>query len=553
MLKPFLAISLAVFAVVLGLGFVWPGALWALAVVVPLFVVGMFDATQTRQAVRRNFPLIGHGRYLLEALRPEINQYFVESNTDGAPFTREQRSLVYQRAKGDLDSLPFGTQLDVYAPGYEWIAHSIAAREAPAEPRVTIGAETCEQPYDASLLNVGAMSFGALSSNAVLALSLGAKRGDFAVCTGEGGVSPYHLEGGGDLVWQLGTGYFGARDATGRFDPDRFQERAQHPNVRMIEVKLSQGAKPGHGGILPAAKLTPEIAAIRGVPLGRDVLSPPGHTAFTTPLELVHFVTRLRTLSGGKPVGIKLCVGEPSEVIALCKAMVETGLAPDYIAVDGGEGGTGAAPLEFSNSVGMPLTEGLMVVNDALTGFGLRKRVRVIASGKIVTGFAMASRLALGADLCYSARGMMLALGCIQARRCNSNHCPVGIATQNPGLVRGLVVEPKAERVRRFQHETVDSLLEILGAAGLDHPNLLSPWHIQRRGHDGRVRSYAELHAPLEQGVLLTEPVPEAWVRAWGAASSDRFGPAAVCRPEPRAPLPACSVPASDASQLLRA
>lgn len=524
MLKPFLAVFTVALALILLAALRWPGALWALCLWTPLFVVGVIDALQTRQAVRRNFPLIGHGRYLLEALRPEINQYFVESNTDGAPFNREQRSLVYQRAKGELDTLPFGTQKDVYAPGYEWIAHSIAAHHAPPEPRVAIGAQTCERPYEAALLNVGAMSFGALSANAVLALSKGAQLGNFAVSTGEGGLSPYHLEGGGDLVWQLGTGYFGARDPQGRFDRDRFEERAAHERVRMIELKLSQGAKPGHGGILPAAKLTPEIAAMRGVPLGRDVLSPPSHSAFSTPIELVRFVAELRRLAGGKPVGIKLCVGEPAEFLALCKAMVETGEHPDYIAVDGGEGGTGAAPLEFSNAVGMPLVEGLVLVRDALVGFGLRERVRIIASGKIVTGFHMASHLALGADLFYSARGMMLALGCIQARRCNSNDCPVGIATQAPGLVRGLVVEPKAERVRRFQRQTVASLLEILGAAGLGHPDELRPWHIQRRGQDGVVRTYAELYPALEAGCLLREPIPPRYERPWRAAHSERFG-----------------------------
>ncbi len=547
MLKPFLALSAASLTLVLAASWWWPAALWALCLWLPLFAVGVLDALQTRQAVRRNYPLIGHGRYLLEALRPEINQYFVESNTDGAPFNREQRSLVYQRAKGELDTVPFGTQKDVYAPGYEWIAHSIAARHAPPEPRILIGAQTCERPYEASLLNVGAMSFGALSANAVLALSKGARLGDFAVSTGEGGLSPYHLEGGGDLVWQLGTGYFGARDAGGRFDRDRFAERAAHERVRMIELKLSQGAKPGHGGILPAAKLTPEIAAMRGVPLGRDVLSPPSHSAFSTPLELVRFVAELRRLAGGKPVGIKLCVGDPKEFLALCKAMVETGEHPDYIAVDGGEGGTGAAPLEFSNAVGMPLVEGLVLVRDALVGFGLRERVRIVAAGKIVTGFHMASHLALGADLFYSARGMMLALGCIQARRCNSNACPVGVATQDPGLMRGLVVEPKAERVRRFQRQTVASLLEILGAAGLSHPEELRPWHIQRRGHDGAVRSFAELYPALEPGSLLREPIPAAFERFWRAARSDRFGAPGGLSPEVPAALPAGSAVAMEA------
>ena len=501
--------------------------LWILfGLFVACTLLGVHDVTQRRKAVLRNFPVIGHGRYLFEFLRPEINQYFVESNTDGTPFNRELRSVVYQRAKGELDTLPFGTQRDVYEVGYEWIAHSILARHAPEEePRVEIGSETCSRPYSASLLNISAMSFGSLSKNAILALNEGARRGGFAHNTGEGGVSPYHLEHGGDLIWQIGTGYFGCRGADGGFDPDRFAQSAAQDSVRMIEIKLSQGAKPGHGGILPAVKLTEEIARIRGVPMGRDVISPPSHSAFSNPPELLAFVELLRELSGGKPVGLKLCVGRQSEFMALCKAMVRSGSHPDYVAVDGGEGGTGAAPFEFSNSVGSPLVEGLVFVHNCLVGFGLRDRVRVMASGKIATGFHMAQKIALGADLCFVARAMMLSVGCIQARRCNSNECPVGVTTQNPKLVAGLDVEDKARRAHRFHAETVRSFLELLGAAGMDHPSQLGPEHILRRTGPTEVSSYLGIYPYLEQGALLFDPVPEAYEHAWRCASAESFLP----------------------------
>jgi len=487
-------------------------------------LVGVHDVTQTKRAILRNYPVVGHLRYLMEKIRPEINQYFIESNTDGMPFNREQRSVVYQRAKRQLDTLPFGTQWDVYAPGYEWIAHSMLAKTASEEvPRVMIGEETCDQPYSAALLNISAMSFGSLSTHAILALNEGARQGGFAHNTGEGGVSPYHLKNGGDLIWQIGTGYFGCRAADGGFDAERFRDTASQSSVRMIEVKLSQGAKPGHGGILPAAKLTEEIAAIRGVPMGQDVLSPPSHSAFRTPTELLNFLQLLRTGSGGKPVGIKLCVGIHSEFMALCKAMQRTGLHPDFIAVDGGEGGTGAAPLEFSNSVGSPLDEGLVFVHNCLVGFALRDKVKIFASGKIATGFQMARRMAMGADVCYSARAMMLALGCIQARTCNTNHCPVGVATQEPGLVAGLVVGDKAARVANFQQGTVHSFLELLGAAGLDDRCDLGPQHVMRRLEHGEVRTYLELFPYIETGALLYDPVPEAYEHAWREATSAKF------------------------------
>lgn len=464
MRNAFLVASALTLAIVGAVATVWTPVLWSLLVIVPVVLRGLADVFQTRQAVRRNFPLIGHGRYLLEQIRPEINQYFVESNSDGRPFSRNDRSVVYQRAKGELDTLPFGTQRDVYAAGYEWINHSLAPVEADhTAARVVVGGSACTQPYSASIFNVSAMSYGSLSRNAVLALNAGAKLGGFAHNTGEGGLSPYHLEPGGDLVWQIGTGYFSCRTPDGRFDLDEFARRAVLPNVRMIEVKLSQGAKPGHGGILPAAKLTPEIVAIRGVVPGQDVVSPPAHTAFSTPIGLLQFLQRLREASGGKPVGFKLCIGKRHEFFGIVKAMLESGIRPDFITIDGGEGGTGAAPLEFSDSVGTPLNDGLSFAHNALVGAGLRDEIRLIASGKVNTGFQIATKIALGADMCNAARAMMFALGCIQALRCNTNQCPTGVATQDPELVHGLHVGDKSQRVFRFHRETVKSFFEVLG------------------------------------------------------------------------------------------
>jgi glutamate synthase domain-containing protein 2 len=486
--------------------------------------LGFYDYFQTAHSIPRNFPLLGRMRYLMEFIRPEIYQYFIESDTEGVPFDRDQRSLVYQRAKKERDTVPFGTKEDVYATGYEWVNHSmIPLQHHPDEMRVLIGGPQCSQPYSASLLNISAMSYGSLSKNAILALSQGAKMGGFAHNTGEGGLSPYHLEGGADLIWQIGTGYFGCRLENGRFCPDLFQQNATHSNVKMIELKLSQGAKPGHGGILPAAKVTAEIASIRHVPLGKDVISPPGHSSFSTPIEMLQFIAQLRELSGGKPVGFKLCVGKRREFLAVCKAMVKTGITPDYIAVDGGEGGTGAAPLEFSNHIGAPLFEGLIFVHNALVGFSLRDRVRVLTSGRVSSGFGMLKLLALGADACYSARGMMLALGCIQALKCNSNQCPVGVATQDTSLMAGLVPARKSVRVMNFHRETVRSLCEMLGALGLAKPEDLRPWHIMHRISPTETRHYGELYEYLSEGALLHEPLPASYRRACEAATADSF------------------------------
>lgn len=520
----FLVVSALLLVSLSILSYFSPVFLWLLAPVLLLTVIGWMDAFQSRRAIRRNFPLIGNFRYMFEAIRPEINQYFVESNSDGVPYSREDRSVVYQRAKNQLDTLPFGTQKNVYESGYEWVNHSLApVTVKPDDLRVVVGGPDCKQPYSASILNISAMSFGALSKNAIRALSAGAALGGFAHNTGEGGISPYHLKGGADLIWQIGTGYFGCRRPDGGFCEESFRESANLPNVKMIEIKLSQGAKPGHGGILPAAKVTPEIARVRHVPMGEDVNSPPAHSAFSTPVELIHFVSRLRELSGGKPVGIKLCVGKRREFLAICKAMLKEGTGPDFITVDGGEGGTGAAPLEFSNYIGCPLTEGLIFVHNALVGCGLRERVRVIASGKVTTGFGVVKRLALGADMCNASRAMMMALGCIQALRCNTNHCPTGVATQDPGLTSGLVVEDKTKRVKQYHRATVKAAAEIIGAAGIKHPADLRPWHIMRRVTATEIRHYAEIYEYIESESLLKDLVPTSYERAWRAAEAESF------------------------------
>jgi glutamate synthase domain-containing protein 2 len=508
-----------------GLALLWSGVWVAVALVLVLIGVAILDVTQRRHAILRNFPVLGRFRYLFEMIRPEIQQYFVEADTDGLPFNRERRSVVYQRAKKAMDTLPFGTQLDVYAPGYEWISHSIMAKHPPATvPRVLIGGDTCKQPYSSSLLNIAAMSYGSLSANAVEALNRGARDGGFAHNTGEGGASPFHLNPGGDVIWQIGTGYFGCRAPDGKFNSEAFQETAKHPSIKMIEIKISQGAKPGHGGILPAAKVTEEISKIRGVPIGKDVLSPPTHSAFRTPAEMLHWIEELRKLAGGKPVGFKFCVGRTEEFMALCMAMRSSGKHPDFIVVDGGEGGTGAAPLEFSNSVGMPLNEGLVFVHNCLVGFALRERITIIASGKVITGFDMVTKLALGADLCYSARAMMMAIGCIQARRCNANDCPAGVATQKQSLMQGLDVDDKAPRVHSYHEETIQSLLELVGAAGLDSPSEITPHHIMRRVQGTEVKSYFDLYPFIERGALISDPVPEAYEEAWRRASQTQFG-----------------------------
>lgn len=501
--KHFFVSTFVVFTTVGALSVVWPAMLWVMVILGPLAALGFYDAFQRTHAILRNYPIVGHGRYMLESLRPELHQYFVESNTGGKPFSREERSAVYQRAKDVRDTVPFGTQRDVDAKGYEYITHSLICGETKEPPRIRIGGTDCKKPYEASLLNISAMSYGSLSDAAVLALNGGAKDGGFAHNTGEGGVSPYHLQPGGDLIWQVGTGYFGCRGSNGEFDPERFTETVAHDEIKMVELKLSQGAKPGHGGILPAAKVTAEIAGIRGIPVGETCVSPPSHTAFSTPTGLLEFIARLRELSGGRPVGIKLCVGRPEEFLSICLAIRKTGIAPDYVAVDGGEGGTGAAPIEFSNHVGMPLTDGLVTVHNLLVGFGLRDNIRIIASGKVTTGFKMARLMALGADVCSSARAMMFALGCIQARRCNANDCPTGVATQDRNLISGLVVQDKRKRICRYHAATLESLMELVAATGLVSPLELRPHHIYRRVEDYKVQTFEEIYEWLEPCQLL--------------------------------------------------
>ncbi len=501
-----------------------PGAVWALFFTVPLGALALCDYLQPWHSIRRNFPVLGNLRYLAETIRPGVQQYFIENDSQGRPFSKEERSLVYQRAKGVLDTKPFGTHLDFYAIGYEWVSHSMVPTHVEHESlRTTIGGPDCLQPYSASVLNISAMSYGSLSANAVRALNGGAKDGNFAHNTGEGGVSPYHLENGGDLIWQIGTGYFGCRTADGAFDADKFTLMAKTPQIKMIELKLSQGAKPGHGGILPAKKVTKEISEIRGVPMGFDVISPPAHTAFSTPIEMMQFIKRLRSLSEGKPIGLKLCLGKRREFISLCKAMVATGVCPDYIAVDGAEGGTGAAPLEFTNYIGTPGVEGLIFVHNALIGYNLRDKVKVGATGRISSAFGMAKMLSLGADFCYSARAMMLALGCIQALVCNSNTCPTGIATQTRSLTGGLVVEDKRERVATFHRETVKSLAEMIGAMGLHSTESLRPWQIMRRVSVNEIRHYGELYDFLDDGELLRENLPPDYERAVRASRAEDF------------------------------
>ncbi|WP_051385736.1 FMN-binding glutamate synthase family protein [Actinokineospora inagensis] len=497
---------------------------WVLAgVLVLLAAVGVWDLAQRGHSVLRNYPVLGHLRFLLEGVRPELQQYFVERNFDGRPFDRDVRSIVYERAKGTEAEEPFGTERDVYADGYEFFVHSMAPKPQPDQvPRIRIGGPDCAKPYDMALLNVSAMSFGSLSANAVLALNRGAALGGFAHDTGEGGLSEYHLRHGGDLVWEIGTGYFGCRTSDGGFDAAEFAEKAAHESVKCVSLKLSQGAKPGIGGVLPGPKVNAEIARVRDVPEGKTVVSPPYHRVFGTPRELVRFVARMRELSGGKPTGFKLCVGSRRQILAVCKAMVAEGVTPDFIVVDGAEGGTGAAPLEFADHIGTPLTEGLITVHNALVGTGLRDRIKLGASGKVATGADMVKRLAQGADYTNAARAMMFAVGCIQAQRCHTNKCPVGVTTQDPRRARALDVGDKSQRVHRFQQATVSSALQIMASMGVDHPDDLRPHMLRRRVDPHTVRSYDELYHWLGHGELLVDP-PQGWVADWTAADPDHF------------------------------
>ncbi|WP_323011435.1 FMN-binding glutamate synthase family protein [Castellaniella sp.] len=492
-----------------------------------LSALGVYDLNQTHHAIRRNYPVIGNLRFLFEYVRPEVRQYFFEDDTLKMPFSRVDRSLVYQRAKQQMDQRPFGTQGDVYDQSYQWINHAMVPKHIQnTDFRITVGGPDCTQPVDLSVFNISAMSFGALSANAVRALNKGAALGNFAHDTGEGGVSTYHLEHGGSLIWNIGSGYFGCRQPDGSFSPERFAEMARRDNIRMIEIKLSQGAKPGHGGVLPAPKVTPEIAAARGVPAGKDCISPSSHSAFDSPIGLMKFIAQLRELSGGKPIGFKLCIGHPWEWFAIAKAMLATGITPDFIVVDGAEGGTGAAPIEFVDHVGTPLREGLRLVHNTLVGIGLREKIRLGASGKVISAFDMAHIMALGADWCNSARAYMFAIGCIQAQACHTGRCPTGVTTQDPERQKALVVTDKSVRVANYHANTLKALGELLGAAGLQHPSDLRPHHIARRLANGEVRVLSALYPDLQKGELLAGKFRNTIFRtSWPMAQAESFEP----------------------------
>jgi len=519
-----LVIALTVLSLVLGIC-VSPDFAWCLLVLLPLAILGVYDLLQTHHSILRNYPLMGHFRFIFEYIRPEIRQYLIEDERDPLPFSRDQRAIVYQRAKNASDMRPFGTVLDTGATGYGWVSHSVMPVDIKdADFRITIGGAACTQPYNASLLNISGMSFGAIGRNAVLALNTGARMGGFAHDTGEGSISPYHREGGGDIIWQVATGYFGCRTPDGQFDPELFARTAADPQVRMIELKLSQGAKPGHGGVLPKAKITPEIAATRLIDTTHDCISPSRHSAFSTPLEMMAFVARLRELSGGKPVGIKMCVGHRFEVLAI-KAMLETGIRPDFIVIDGGEGGTGAAPMELSDHVGLPLSEGLSFMHNALTGAGLRDQLRLGASGKMVSAFDFCRIHALGADYVMAARAFMFSLGCVQARACHTNKCPTGITTQDKNRQRALVVADKAPRVASYHRNTLGAIAQVIGAAGLSHPADLRPWHIHMRSATGEVVRGDVAYPNVATGALLTGTVEARLQREWDRAAAASFMP----------------------------
>ncbi len=508
---------------IIGFGVGWLTLLIGLV----LCAVGYYDLTQTKHAVLRNYPVIGHLRYMLEYIRPEMRQYFVESDKEAAPFSRAQRSLVYQRAKGESDKQPFGTQLDVKAPGFEWINHSMQPSVlATHDFRITIGDEQCQQPYSASIFNISALSFGALSANAILALNKGAQQGGFAHDTGEGSISHHHRVHGGDLIWEIGSGYFGCRNNDGTFNESEFADNAKLPQVKMIEIKLSQGAKPGHGGVLPGAKVTAEIATARGVPEGVDCISPASHSAFRTPVEMMQFIDKLRKLSGGKPTGFKLCIGHAWEWFAMVKAMLQTGITPDFIVVDGAEGGTGAAPLEFADHVGSPLQEGLLLVHNTLKGVRLRDKIKIGCAGKVISAFDIARMMALGADWCNSGRGFMFAVGCIQSQSCHTGTCPTGVTTQDPHRQLALVVPDKAQRVYQYHEATLEALKEMVQAAGLQHPQDITAYHISQRVNDSEVRLLANVVPRVKTGSLLDDNIDEdhkVYKNYWHKVNADSF------------------------------
>ncbi|WP_114089911.1 FMN-binding glutamate synthase family protein [Thalassospira profundimaris] len=519
---PLLAVAGTVFCLIAA--FFAASWLWGLVICLPVLALAIHDVFQRDYAILRNYPVLGWARYLFQDLRPYLRTYIVEGDLEGRPFNQDQRRLVYERARDEEDNHPFGTELDVYAHEYRWISHSIAATDVPdTDPRITIGGPQCSKPYNASILNISAMSFGSLSARAIEALNTGAKMGNFAHDTGEGSISPYHRKGGGDLIWEIGSGYFGCRTEDGNFDEDLFVKAACTDQVKMIEIKLSQGAKPGHGGVLPAAKVSPEIAETRKVPQGQDCVSPAAHKAFSTPRQMLEFAARLRDLSGGKPVGIKLCVGHPHEPFAIAKAMLETGIYLDFIVVDGAEGGTGAAPIELSNHVGQPLYDGLVIMRNALVGTGLKKHVRLGASGKVHSGSGIAHAIALGADWVNAARAFMFSIGCIQSMNCHKGNCPVGVATQDPHRQRGLVVADKAEQVERFHRKTVRAALQISCAAGLESIHDLEPHHLFHRISPTEARTADQIYPFVAENQLINAPEETPYNIWWQAASADSF------------------------------
>ncbi len=520
----FYIVSLLVLAAVIVFSFVFGvNVLYWLFLVVPLIGVGIYDVF-SRHNVLTNYPVIGHIRYMLEFISPEIRQYFLEDDKSGRPFNRQQRNLIKARGRGEGGTHPFGTEYDVDETGYRFAPHTIAVKDAEdGAERVTIGGPQCKHPYNSSRLNISAMSYGALSPQAIMAMNKGAKLGNFAQDTGEGGLSPYHLKYGADVIWEIGSGYFGCRTKDGNFNPDHFKEKATKGEIKMIEIKLSQGAKPGHGGLLPAAKVNEEIAKTREVPAHQDCLSPASHPEFNTPRGLLEFVAKLRELCGGKPVGFKLCIGKRSEFMGICKAIIETGIKPDFITVDGAEGGTGAAPVELSDNVGLMIDEALPFVHSVLTGLDLRKDIRVIASGKVVNGFDVTHKLALGADVCNVARPMMFAVGCIQALRCDTNTCPTGVTTQDPKRARAVDVEERGEHVRRYHEHTIQSFLMLLGVVGCSHPDQLTPAHMMRRGPDHTAFTYDQIYDYCKPGDLLEDRIPDSFKREWEMAAVDHF------------------------------
>ena len=491
---------------------------------IPITLIGIYDVLQKKHIILRNYPVLGHFRFLLESIRPEIQQYFIEEFDEGRPFSREHRSLAYQRAKKEIDSAPFGTLHDLYSKGSEWMLHTMkdTKRLTEKDLRVKIGNSACKQPYLASRLNISAMSYGALSKNAIKALNKAACMGSFYHNTGEGGLSDYHLSSNSDVVWQIGTAYFGCRKDDGSFCPELFKESALKKQVKMIEIKISQGAKPGHGGLLPANKVDAEIASIRKIKMGKDVHSPGVHKEFDSPIGLIKFITRLRDLSEGKPVGFKICIGDIQEFYSICKAMIELDTYPDFITVDGAEGGTGAAPVEFSNTMGTPLLEALNFVNNTLVGLSIRDKIRIIASGKVIDGFSLLNKVALGADLCNSARGMMFSIGCIQSLRCNTNSCPTGVATTDPKLYKLLDVESKAMRAKNFHNKTIEMALDLLKATGHESFNL-SREKFVRRIHDGSTKNYADLYAQYNDGDILNSLIDQRSLNIWQESSAHSF------------------------------